>query len=172
MSTALRWQYFPKSEKCPDMLEKVIYAFSAVHKEIDSSSHENQSSNTVLAKAASGLQEIGFVVETGKAKVDKISVPVLYGQNGKIEKYFDADAWHPECQIVLEVEAGRALSNNQFLKDLFQACVMQDVEYLGIAVRNDYRGNDDYSKIATFIETLYASTRLNLPLKGILIIGY
>ena len=172
MSTPLRWQYFPRSEKCPDMLGKVINVFISVHKEIDSATHENQSSNTVLAKAAVGLQELGFEVETGKAKLDKIPVPVLYGQNGKIEKSFEADAWHRSEQIVLEVEAGRALSNNQFLKDLFQACVMQDVEYLGIAVRNDYRGNDDYSKITTFIETLYASTRLNLPLKGILILGY
>lgn len=29
--------------------------------------------------------------------------------------------------------------NNQFLKDLFQACMMQDVDYLVIAVRNEYR---------------------------------
>lgn len=154
------------------MLEKVINAFTSVHKEIDSATHENQSSNTVLAKAALGLQELGFEVETGKAKVDKISVPVLYGQNGKIEKSFEADAWHRDEKIVLEVEAGRALSNNQFLKDLFQACVMKDVDYLVIAVRNNYRGNDDYAKIVTFIETLYASTRLNLPLKGIVIVGY
>ena len=172
MSIPLRWQYFPKSEKCHDMLEKVINAFTSVHKEIDSATHENQSSNSVLAKAARGLQELGFEVETGKAKVDKISVPVLYGQNGKIEKSFEADAWHRDEKIVLEVEAGRALSNNQFLKDLFQACVMKDVDYLVIAVRNNYRGNDDYSKIVTFIETLYASTRLNLPLMGIVIIGY
>jgi hypothetical protein len=31
---------------------------------------------------------------------------------------------------VLEVEAGRAYRNNQFLKDIFQACMMPYVEYL------------------------------------------
>jgi hypothetical protein len=41
-----------------------------------------------------------------------------------------------------------------------------------IAVRNDYRGSDDYSKVVSFIDTLYASQRLNLPLTGILIVGY
>ena len=49
---------------------------------------------------------------------------------------------------------------------------MQDVDFLVIAVRQDYRGTDDYSKVIAFIETLYASTRLQLPLKGVLIIGY
>jgi len=32
----------------------------------------------------------------------------------------------------LEVEAGRAYTNYQFLKDLFQACMMHDVQYLGM----------------------------------------
>jgi len=55
---------------------------------------------------------------------------------------------------------------------LFQACVMQNVDYLVIAVRQDYRGTDDYSKVVAFLETLYASSRLQLPLSGVLIIGY
>ncbi len=72
----------------------------------------------------------------------------------------------------MEVEAGRGVTNYQFLKDLFQACVMQDVDYAVIAIRQDYRGSDDFSKVVTFIETIYASNRLILPLKGLLIIGY
>ena len=35
-------------------------------------------------------------------------------------------------------EAGRAVYNNQFLKDIFQACMMFEVEYLVIAVLNEY----------------------------------
>jgi len=49
---------------------------------------------------------------------------------------------------------------------------MFEVEYIVIAVRNDYRAGDDFKKIYTFLETLYISSRLNLPLKGILLIGY
>jgi hypothetical protein len=30
---------------------------------------------------------------------------------------------------------------------------MQDVDYLAIAVRQDYRGGDDYGKVIAFIET-------------------
>ncbi len=74
--------------------------------------------------------------------------------------------------MVIEVEAGRGVTNYQFLKDLFQACVMQDVDYAVIAVRQDYRGSDDYRKVVSFIETIYASNRLVLPLNGVLIIGY
>jgi hypothetical protein len=72
----------------------------------------------------------------------------------------------------LEVEAGRAVVNYQFLKDIFQACMMYGVEYLIIAVRNDYQKKDDFQKVCVFLETLYISNRLSLPLKGILIIGY
>ena len=49
---------------------------------------------------------------------------------------------------------------------------MYGVEYLVLAVRNDYRGHDDFKKVYAFLETLYISNRLHLPLKGILLIGY
>src|SRR6202035_4704721 len=62
--------------------------------------------------------------------------------------------------------------NNQFLKDIFQACMMQDVLHLAVAVRNTYRNSDDFAKVESFLETLYVSGRLQLPLKGILLIGY
>lgn len=73
---------------------------------------------------------------------------------------------------MLEVEAGRGVVNNQFLKDLFQACMMHDVFYLAVAVRDIYRGNSDFEAVTRFFDTMYASNRLSLPLKGILIIGY
>ena len=83
-------------------------------------------------------------------------------------------------KIVIEIEAGRAVFNNQFLKDIFQACMMFEVEYLVIAVLNEYtfmsNGKQqvahDYLTVKTFLETLYISNRLQLPLKGILLIGY
>ena len=113
-----------------------------------------------------------FKVETGKSKNQKINVPVLFGLNNEIDKYFNADGVSVDGKIVIEVEAGRAVDNNQFLKDIFQACMMYEVEYLILAVRNDYRGSDDFSKVYTFLETLYISNRLKLPLYGILLIGY
>ena len=96
----------------------------------------------------------------------------MFGLNGKPEKSFDADAHHRDARFVVEVEAGRGVVNNQFLKDFFQACMMDEVEYLALAVRNLYRRNNDFERISVFFETLYASRRLEPPLKGILIIGY
>ena len=166
------WQHFPKHSPCPESLRKITDCFEVVAEEISSHKNVGQNSNSVLGKIRDGLLNIGFIVESSKTSEGKIKVPVLYGANGKIDKYFDADAYHPIDKIVLEVEAGRGVTNYQFLKDLFQACVMQDVDYLAIAVRQDYRGSKDYEKVVTFIETIFASDRLKLPLNAVLIIGY
>ncbi|MXV83257.1 site-specific DNA-methyltransferase [Candidatus Poribacteria bacterium] len=40
------------------------------------------------------------------------------------------------------------------------------------ATRHNYRGGDDFQKVYTFLETLYISSRLVLPLKGTILIGY
>lgn len=166
------WQHFPKHSPCLEFLRQVVNCFEKVSSEIASRDNVGQASNEVLAKLRSGFEELGFLVETSKTTEGKIKVPVLYGANGKVEKSFEADAYHPVQKIVVEVEAGRGVTNYQFLKDLFQACVMQDVDYAVIAIRQDYRGSDDFAKVVTFIETIYASNRLHLPLKGLLIIGY
>ena len=97
---------------------------------------------------------------------------MLFGLNNNIDKYFNADAVSSDGSIVIEVEAERAVDNNQFLKDIFQACMMHGVEYLVLAVRNVYRNNKDFERVFVFLETLYISNRLQLPLKGILLIGY
>jgi hypothetical protein len=166
------WQHFPKHSPCSDFLKDIVDCFDNVSAEIASLDNVGQVSNQVLAKVRGGLERLGFLVETSKTADGKIKVPVLYGSNGKVEKAFEADAYHPTQRTVVEVEAGRGVTNYQFLKDLFQACVMQDVDYAVIAIRQDYRGSDDFSKVVTFIETIYASNRLVLPLKGLLIIGY
>ncbi|HMD86270.1 MAG TPA: hypothetical protein VKO18_16380 [Terriglobia bacterium] len=133
---------------------------------------EDTHSDIVMARLRPGLEKLGFRVEKGKSSDDKIVVPVLFGRKGKVLKCFNADAHAASKGWVLEVEAGRAVDNNQFLKDIFQACMMHDVLHLAIAVRNTYRKSDDFAKVESFLETLYISGRLQLPLKGILLIGY
>ena len=85
---------------------------------------------------------------------------------------FAADAVSGDGSIVIEVEAGRATENYQFLKDIFQACLMHRVEYLVIAVRNRYRTHNDFEIVYSFLDTLYVSGRITLPLKGIVLVGY
>lgn len=111
-------------------------------------------------------------MERTKSKRDKISVPVPFGTDGRIERSFEADAFQESSRTVLEVEAGRAVTNNQILKDLFEACVMHDVRYLAVALRLQYRDSKDFERASGFFDTLYASRRLTLPLEGILIVGH
>ena len=153
-------QYFPKSSSTPQHMQNIVSIFEKHSIEI----------------VRSDLEKNGYQVETSKKKEEKIHIPVLFGMNGKLDKYFEADGFNSEYKTVIEVEAGRGYANNQFLKDLFQASVMHNIDYLIIAVRNIYKTKSskskDFEKIMSFIDTLYASEKLVLPLKGILIIGY
>ena len=176
----INWAYFPRNEKAPDAVIQVVNCFKEVSSVIDSGTnnehigldYKEAASNVVLSRLRPGLEQLGFIVEAGKSASEKISIPVLFGPNGKPTKVFEADAYHSGQKFVVEIEAGRAVTNYQFLKDLFQACVMVDVDYLCIAVRNTYRQSQDFDKVYTFFDTLYTSGRLRLPLKGILIVGY
>lgn len=167
----INWQFFPKSRITPEHLKNVLGVFEANEGLISSDVH-NYGSNEVLEYLRADLEKLDYQIEKSKKSSDKIKVPVLFGQNGKLEKYFDADGYNKATKTVIEVEAGRAVTNYQFLKDLFQACMMYEVDYLVVAVRKDYKGNPDFQNVITFFDTLYASGRLQLPLKGILIIGY
>ncbi len=167
----IRFQFFPRSQGITKQMQDVIDCFVGCDGKISSSTF-TYSSNEVLEFLRKPLENIGFKVEKGKSKESKIHVPVLFGLNNQIDKSFNADAVSSDGKVVIEVEAGRAIANNQFLKDIFQASMMFQVEYLVIAVRNEYRNSDDFSKIYSFLETLYVSSRMQLPLKGILLIGY
>jgi hypothetical protein len=167
----IQFQFYPKSSGIPSSLLKIIEIFNENEGKISSLDYE-YSSDEVLHILANDIESCGYQVEKSKRAEDKINVPVLFGRNGSLEKYFNADCYSSLEKVVIEIEAGRAVSNYQFLKDLFQACVMHDVDYLIIAVRNIYRNSKDFDKVINFLDTLYASNRLILPLKGILIIGY
>ena len=164
--------YPPQSDKPTELVLKIIDVFEKHGKDIDSYTYLKRESNEVLAEITDSLVDIGFQVETGKMKVQQNHVPGLFGRNGEVEKAFEADAFHTSEGLVLEVEPGRGGTSFQFLKDLFQACMMQDVFYLAIAVRNRYRNRNDFDRVFAFFDTLYKSNRLSLPLKGVLTIGY
>jgi hypothetical protein len=165
------WQYFPISDPTPQHLVDLVREFEATEAEISSDTHD-LSSNEVLALLRPGLVGIGYRVESSKSVMGRINVPVLFGRNGRVQKSFDADAYNEDTRTVLEIEAGRGVTNNQFLKDLFEACMMVDVDFLAIAVRNMYKRSKDFERVVTFFDTLYASRRLALPFQGVLVLGY
>jgi hypothetical protein len=168
---SINYQFFPKNQKITEALTSVVDVFSNQGGEFNSEEFSLES-NQVLKFVEHDLESLGYEVEKGKKSEDKIMVPVLYGLNGQPIQRFDADAYNELEKIVIEVEAGRAVANYQFLKDLFEACMMSQVDFLVIAVRNIYKGQRDFEKVITFFETLYVSNKLSIPLKGVLIIGY
>lgn len=50
--------------------------------------------------------------------------------------------------------------------------MMHNVNHLVIAVRKVYGKSRDFDRVLTFLDTLYASGRLELPLEGVLLVGY
>jgi hypothetical protein len=173
----VNWQYFPRSRALPQHLQVLLNALEPGLERV-AESRVTHTSDEVLNFVSNQLLEIGYEVERGKRKSEKISRPVLFGPNGSVQKSFEVDAFEPVTGTILEVEAGRGVANHQFLKDFFEACAIQDANYLVIAVLNSYKpkssknGNRDFETVITFFDTLFASGRLALPLMGILVIGY
>ena len=172
----INYEFFPKNAPIPNSLKEVVDVFfSNSHKSPDM----GLSSNEVLNRLETGLINIGYMVEKIEdGKLVKISIPVLFGKNGKKDKEFQVDAYHELYKIVIEVEAGQGVTNYKFLKDFFEASIMIDVDYLIIAVCNLYKpkssknGNKDFETVSTFFDTLYTSGKLMSSLKGVLIVGY
>lgn len=167
----LNYQLFPRSVGITDEIQKVIQCFELIYDQIKSPDNELKS-DEVLGVLRPHLERIDFTIESGKSIGQKIPVPVLFGRNNTVDQSFNADGTSNDGKLVLEVEAGRAIINYAFLKDVFQASMMYGVEYLILAVRNDYKGNKDFEKIYTFLETMYINNRIILPLTGIVLIGY
>jgi len=173
----MNFAYFPSNQKIPTSLKGPIKAFKKHEKEINSSDNDGSnegrlSSDDVLNIITPDLIDDGFVVETSKRRVDKIRMPVHVGEEEKARLFFEVDAWNKKTKVVIEVEAGRAFDNHQFLKDVFESAMMTEVEYLIIAVRECYRGRNDYLKIYEWLEPFYSTKRIKLDLKGILLVGY
>ena len=173
----IKWIYYPLYDEAPEIVKKVARIFEKKSNMIssyrDDTNELRRSSDEILRIMLKDLESIGFKVEKGKKTIDKIKIPVLFGEKSIPKKTFDVDAYHEKYKMVIEIEAGRAVMNYQFLKDIFEACMMQEVEILGIAVRMQYRKTKhDYEEVKKFLDTLYASDRMKIPLNGILLIGY
>ena len=191
MKNNITWSYFPKTDPIPQELKEVIKIFEKNFKKIDTITAEEVikdiiaktgkerkkikealDSDGILEILAQDFLDANYKIETSKKKINKIRIPVLYGEKGSTSQAFEPDGWHEENKIVLEIERGRAYANNQFLKDIFEASVMVNIDYLVLAVSNLYKQSKDYEKIVSWLETIYATNRIKLSLKGILLIGY
>jgi hypothetical protein len=89
---------------------------------------------------------------------------------------YEVDGFHPQHEIVLEVEAGRGAANNADYRDLIRASLMVDARFLVLAMMLHYGAGGtpikSYDAARDRIDAIYASERLKLPLDGILLVGY
>lgn len=146
----IRYQFFSKDKDVTQELMDIIKIF-VKHSDEFNSYNKELCSNEVLNCVSNDLKQLGYKIKETR--------------NGP-------DAINKQHKIIIEVEAGRALTNNQFLRNLIETCLIDNVEYLILAVRNIYKKQHDYDKIVEFLGRLYASSKLILPLKGVLVLGY
>jgi len=178
---SIRFSTFPQTAPPPDFVEPVISAFEEHSSEISTDKREKGlKSNEVLTILRPDLQALGFDVETGKRKTEKIQRPVFFGENGVPTLRYEIDAYHQGWRCGMEVEAGRGWKGNAIYRDLVQAAVMVNVHYLILAVSNSYkyRTRDagvvvsrDYENTLGVAQALYGHTRLTMPY-GLVLIGY
>ena len=181
----LTTQFFPRSVQSPQHLKSLRPVFVELNKFVFSEGCKGVAVPSYLAleQVVIGLHTLHYEVEhqptstTGKEKKKKVSVPVLFGPNDVAIRRNDADAVHWEHRTVVEVEAGTAVANNAYLKDIVEASLAVNIDYLALAVRKLYvtdkvRGNADFATVYDKLETLFLSEKFSLPLKGVLLIGY
>ncbi|MGI8594136.1 MAG: hypothetical protein ACR2ML_07205 [Solirubrobacteraceae bacterium] len=170
------WKFYPSRNPAPNWVAGVLEAFEGAADDIDSHFCTGVNSDAVLAAVRPALIAVGFDVEASKAKADKITRPVLFGENGSVLVQYDVDAYHPDHHVVLEVEAGRGAASNADYRDLVRASLMVDVSYLVLAMMLTYKGGGQtvrsYEVARSRIDAIFASERLALPLDGVLLVGY
>ena len=83
----MNWISFPKTEPIPEYILKTIEIFEDYSEEIDSTKNDNNddrlSSDKVLSILEGKFTALGYRVEKSKESIDKVRIPVLYGELGK-----------------------------------------------------------------------------------------
>ncbi len=170
------WSYFPRNAKAPEWVHQFVAVVESAESVVSTANRSGLKSDDVLAALASGLAALGYSVEAGKKKAQKISRPVLFGENGVARVSYEIDAFHDELGIAVEVEAGRGAANNADYRDIVRTALILDARYLALVMPVDYRtGNQSikaYSRTREQLDALYASDRLKLPFAGVLLVGY
>ena len=178
--STIRFSSFPRTAPPPAYVGQVVEVFQSNEEQVSTVRlAKGLTSDHVLAVLRDDLVRIGFEVESGKAKSDKIERPVFYGENGVPALLYQVDGYHTDWRCGLEIEAGRAWMGNAVYRDLIQAMVMVEVDHLCLAVSNTYKYKSsgkqmrsaDYSNTIAVADALFGHTRIVIPY-GLTVIGY
>jgi hypothetical protein len=174
------WFYYPSHSPAPGWVSDFIAVVAGARSEIESRSVDELKSDVVLAHLRPGLEALGYEVERGKRKVDKVFRPVLFGAQGRARVTYEIDAAHDELGVVVEVEAGRGARGNAAYRDLVRTSLIVGARFLVLGVMSEYRHQtggkqtrvESYREISSQLDAVYASGRLGLPFEGVLLFGY
>jgi hypothetical protein len=180
LPTTIRFTSFPRTAAPPDFVREVVAAFQRHEQDVSTAAlAKGLTSNEVLIRLGVDLKGLGFDVEGGRQKADKIERPVFYGENGIPALNYQIDAYHKQWRCGLEIEAGRGWMGNAIYRDLVQAMVMVQVDHLILAVANKYKyqsggrsvSSSDYENTIAVADALYGHTRIQMPY-GLTVVGY
>lgn len=179
-SSTIRYICFPRTEPPPEFASSIAEVFKQ-HESMIGTMHLEKgfTSDGVLKVIREDLVSLGFEVEKGKRRGQKIERPVFFGEDGLPELRYEVDGFHPSWRCGLEVEAGRAWLGNAVYRDLIQALVMVQVDTLFLAVPNAYKyktsgrraTSSDYDNARSVVETLFSHSRFRFPY-GLVLLGY
>ncbi|MEA2407519.1 MAG: hypothetical protein QOE69_1638 [Thermoleophilaceae bacterium] len=175
-----RWAYYPTRDKPPAWATALVGVVTAAQQQIESSNVRGLTSDKVLALLRPGLEGIGYRVETGKTTADRITLPVLFGEQGLPRVRYDVDGVHDELGVLLEVEAGRGARGNAVYRDLVRTSLIVDARFLALGVMQEYHHKNagknivvhSYNDAKDQLDAVFASQRLRLPFEGVLLFGY
>ena len=176
VKSSIEFMTFPVTVPPDPIFLRTVRVFQKHEREVSSTrGNISHTSNQLLAVLASDLKKIGWEVESGRKKDQKILRPVLFGENGMPDRTYEIDAYHSKTKCGLEVEAGRAFLGNAVYRDIVRAMVMVDVERFVIAVAKEYTHkcgtSKDYDSAKDVGRLLYSQTRVKIPYQ-LAIIGY
>ena len=169
-----RWRHYPLWRTPGSWVAEIVGVVLAAKQEI-SSIDKHLESNRVLTSLRPALEGIGFDVEKRGAKLPR---PVLYGDEGKVSKQFNVDAYRFSDGTALEVEAGSAVYNNRAVLDLVKFALSMDVQRGAILVPQKYvtpkqSWTDPYPEAVKYFDSIFANPeRLSLPLEGLVLVGF
>lgn len=173
------WKFYPLNATPPEWVGEVVGVVNRAELQISTAeSRTGLSSDDVLATLRIGLERLGFDVEAGKARTQRVRRTVLYGENGVPAVSYNIDAFHDALGIAVEVEAGRGAANNADYRDLMRAALILDARYFVLLQPLAYRSSESAAAVPAYattrgrVDAIYQSRRLALPFDGVLLIGY
>jgi hypothetical protein len=174
------WFYYPSHAEPPAWVAGFVAVVKAARSSIESRSIDALTSDHVLAFLRPGLVELGYEVEAGKRKAEKIRRPVLFGERGVQRVAYEVDAVNDELGVLVEVEAGRGARGNAVYRDLVRTSLVVGARYFALGVMQEYRHMtggkqvtvSSYREAKDQLDAIYASGRLVLPFDGLLLFGY